>query len=144
MSRGVVLRAVTLALAVVHAFPASKHLAAFAGDPSLSEGWKGIGAALAIALYLLPPKRQARGILRLWRRSPLVLTVVSSLLVLVHAVPASDHLPRLLASPSFGDAWRGIGSLAALVWFLLPLGWQRRALAAGLGRRAFRPAVSSA
>ena len=45
-----------------------------------------------------------------------------------HAVPASEHVPKFLASPSWADAWRGGGSVLASFWFILPLPMQARAL----------------
>ncbi len=50
MRRPAILRVITLALAFVHTFPARRHLALFIEHPSLAEGWKGFGAALAIGL----------------------------------------------------------------------------------------------
>jgi len=130
MRRSVLLRAVTLTLAFVHTFPARKHLALFVAAPSWTEGWKGIGALVAIALYLLPVSLQARGLALLWRRRASMLRVAGVVLAVAHAVPASDHLPRFLATGSPGDAWRGIGAAFAVVWFVAPLRVQARLLAA--------------
>ncbi len=135
--RSRVVRAVTLGLAFVHTFPANKHLHALLAAPSLSEAWKAFGAGCAILLYLLPPSTQARAIVGLWRARRGLVTMASCALVLCHLVPASDHLPKLVAHPGFGDAWRGLGSVVAVVWFLLPLSWQSRALSL----LALRPAV---
>ena len=60
MSSTALVRLVTWTLAFIHTFPARKHLAAFLVAPSLDEGWKGLGALAAIALYLLPVRVQTR------------------------------------------------------------------------------------
>jgi hypothetical protein len=123
-----VLRLGTLALACVHAFPAQKHLLAFFEKPSLEEAWKGFGALVAIALYLLPVAVQARGLTQLWRGHRVLLRVAGVLLAAVHAVPASDHLPRLAQSFAWGDGWRGLGSAIAVAWFLAPVRLQRKVI----------------
>jgi hypothetical protein len=133
MRRSALLRAVTLALAFVHSFPARKHLLAFAADPSWSEGWKGIGAVFAIALYLLPVGVQSRSLAYLWRERRMLLRGAGILLAIVHLVPALDHVPALLAAPSWADAWRGIGATLAVAWFLTPLRMQA-ALISFVGR----------
>ncbi|WP_146651982.1 hypothetical protein [Labilithrix luteola] len=43
--------------------------------------------------------------------------LASMTLTLAHVVPARDHLPRFLASVSWGDAWRGFGACLAVFWF---------------------------
>jgi hypothetical protein len=121
---------VTLGLAFVHTFPARKHLLAFFEKPSLTEAWEGFGALLAIALYLLPVRVQARALTTLWRHHRGVLRACGVLLAIVHAVPAVDHLPRFVESVDWGDAWRGLGSAVAVVWFLAPVTLQGRVLAA--------------
>jgi hypothetical protein len=128
------LRIGTLLLAYVHTFPATKHLAAFAHSPSLSEAWKGFGALGAVCLYLLPLRSQVRLLRALWRRRR-VLAALTWVLAATHAVPALDHLPRFLGAPSWGDGWRGIGSALAVAWFLAPVVTQGRVIAA-VGRRA--------
>ncbi len=45
-----VLRAAMLLAAFVHGFPAWKHGRLFLSHPSLDEGWKAVGAILAIGL----------------------------------------------------------------------------------------------
>jgi hypothetical protein len=137
MRRTVLLRTLTLALAFLHTLPARKHLAAFIVTPSWTEGWKGIGAAVTVALYLLPIRVQVRGLQYLWRRRAPALRVAGILLAVAHAVPAVDHLPRFLASFTFGDAWRGIGAAIAVAWFAAPLPAQGRLLTALA--RAVRP-----
>jgi hypothetical protein len=127
--RNVLLRALTLALAFLHAFPANKHLTLWLAHPSVDEAWKGFGAVLAIALYMMPVGWQARALGHLWRQRRTALVAAGIVLAMVHAVPASDHLPRLLAHASWGDAWRGIGAAIAIAWFLMPLPVQARALA---------------
>jgi hypothetical protein len=129
MTRTDLLRVVTLPLAFVHSFPASKHLALFFAQPSLDEAWKGFGACVAVGLYLLPPLVQARALGALFRRHSLVLSLVALALAAAHGVPALDHLPRFAASPSWGDGWRGFGAAAAFAWFLVPLAEQARVLA---------------
>jgi hypothetical protein len=135
MRRHAVVRTLTLALAFIHTFPARKHLAAFAADPSWSEGWKGVGAVVAIALYLLPARLQSRGLVFLWRERRVLLRAFAAVLAVVHLVPAMDHVPALLREPTWGDAWRGIGSAVAVAWFLAPLAAQAR-LISWLGRIA--------
>jgi hypothetical protein len=128
--RNTFLRTLTLMFAFLHAFPAKKHLALFLAHPSLDEAWKGFGAAIAIALYLLPVRWQARALGHLWYRRRSLLVATGLLLSVVHLVPATDHLPRLLANPSWPDAWRAIGAMIAVAWFLMPLPVQARTLTA--------------
>jgi hypothetical protein len=135
MRRTAVLRLLTLTLAFVHTFPARKHLLAFFERPSLQEGWEGFGALVAIALYLLPVRVQARALTFLWREHRGLLRAGGVLLAVAHAVPAYDHLPRFAESLAWGDAWRGLGSALAVVWFLSPVTVQGRVLVA-LGRLA--------
>ena len=134
MRRSMLLRVGTLALGYAHTFPATKHLAAFARDPSLGEGWKGFGALFAVCLYLLPIHVQARGLRALWRRRH-VLSAVTWTLAAVHAVPLVDHLPRFVGAATWADGWRGIGSAIAVAWFLAPVSRQG-ALVAALARWA--------
>jgi hypothetical protein len=142
--RSVVLRAVTLAFAFMHTFPARKHLLAFAAAPSWSEGWKGFGALFAIGLYLLPLEVQRRGLAILWLERRVLLRAAGIVLAVVHLVPAIDHLPAFLATPTWADAWRGAGATFAVAWFLVPLRAQARAICL-LGRAArARPASLSA
>jgi hypothetical protein len=129
MGRSMLIRIGTLVLACVHTFPATKHLAAFAHSPSLSEGWKGFGALGAICLYLLPLRSQVRLLRVLWHRRR-ALAVLTWVLAAVHAVPAFDHLPRFLGAPSWADGWRGIGAALAVTWFLAPVATQGRVIAA--------------
>jgi hypothetical protein len=133
------LRLATWTLALVHTFPARKHLAAFFEAPSMHEAWKGFGALVAIGIYLLPVSLQARGLKALWRKRRNVLRASAVLLVVVHAVPAFDHLPRFLAAGHWEDAWRGIGASLAIGWFLAPLSLQARAIAALVRIRMPRP-----
>jgi hypothetical protein len=126
--RPLVLRAVLALLAFVHLFPAKKHLAAFVAAPSLDEAWKGFGAIAAIAIYLLPIRVHARVLGALWRDRRMVLSLAGWTLVCVHLVPALDHLPALMHTASFGDAWRGVGSALACAWFAAPVPLQARVL----------------
>jgi hypothetical protein len=129
MQRAALLRVLTLTLAFVHTFPARKHLAAFFVAPSLVEAWKGFGALFAIALYLLPVATQARGLTLLWKHRSRALRAAGLALAVGHAVPALDHLPRLIATWTFADAWRGLLSATAVIWFATPLHAQARLLA---------------
>lgn len=131
--RRLIVRAITLGLAIVHTFPARKHIGAFLERPSFSDGWEGLGALIAIGLYCLPVAVQARALAALWRRRRGFLRAAGLLLAAVHAVPACDHLPRLVALGRWGDAWRGGGALLAVLWFIAPLQLQARAIAL-LGR----------
>jgi hypothetical protein len=140
MRRTAVLRLLTLVLAFAHTFPARKHLAAFFEKPSLSEAWEGFGALLAIALYLLPVRIQARALTTLWREHQGLLRTLGVLLAAAHAVPAIDHLPRFVAALSWGDAWRGFGATFAMVWFLAPMTLQRRVIVAIADLVRLRPA----
>jgi hypothetical protein len=126
MGRFAIVRSITLALALVHTFPAGKHLVAFAAEPSWSEGWKGLGAAIAIVLYLLPVEAQMRGLAYLWRKWRSALRDAGVALAVVHLVPAIDHVPALVGAPNWADAWRGIGATLAVAWFLAPLRAQAR------------------
>jgi hypothetical protein len=121
-----VLRAITLGLAFIHAFPAQKHLGLFLEAPSLEEAWKGFGALLAVMLYVLPVGAQARTLHRLWMRRDVLLTATVLALAFLHGVPALDHVPRFWANPNWGDCWRGFGSVAAIIWFSLPWRVQSR------------------
>jgi hypothetical protein len=128
MRRSALVRALTLALAFVHTFPARKHLATFAVDPSWAEGWKGLGAAVAVAIYLLPIGVQSRGLAFVWRERRVLLRIAGIALALVHVVPALDHVPAFFGAPTWGDAWRGFGSTLAAAWFLAPLPVQGRVI----------------
>jgi hypothetical protein len=139
------LRIATWALAIVHTFPARTHMAAFFEKPSLADAWKGFGGVLAVGLYLLPIGVQARTLTALWRQHRSLLRAGALLLVLVHAVPAFDHLPRWLASGGWGDAWRGVGASLAVAWFLAPPSAQARAVRAlAHAARGGRLALSTA
>jgi hypothetical protein len=129
MRHPALLRALTLALAFVHSFPAQKHLAAFARVGTLGEAWKGFGALCAVGLYLLPLELHVRGLRALWRERRMALRVAGAVLAAVHAVPAFDHLPRFVATGDWADAWRGVGSTIAFAWFLAPLRAQATVIA---------------
>jgi hypothetical protein len=126
MASTALLRSATWTLAIAHSFPARNHLAALIEAPSFDEAWKGLGALVAIVLYLLPVRVQARALTALWSNCRGVLRTSALVLVVVHAVPALEHLPRFLSSGSWGDAWRGIGATLAVLWFLAPLRAQAR------------------
>jgi hypothetical protein len=117
-------RVIGIGLAALHLLPARKHLDLFFADPSLNEAWKGFGAIGAIGLLLLPLAWQLRALAAIsrwkWRIVPL------GVMALVHAVPAADHLPKLFVSFGFGDAWRGIGSILAIAFFVTPLRMRTR------------------
>jgi hypothetical protein len=128
LRKDVVLRFCMLALAWAHTFPATKHLSAFAESPSLEEAWKGFGSAAAVVIYLLPVAWIARALITTWRRHRATLSVAGWVMAVAHLVPAADHLPRLLASPSWANAWRGLGSSISAAWFVLPVPTQGIAL----------------
>jgi hypothetical protein len=142
MRRSTLLRVLTLALAYAHTFPASKHLVALWQHPSLDEAWKGIGAAIAVALYLLPVHVQVRGLRALWRRRVL-LGVTTSALGIAHAVPLFEHLPRFVATGGWSDACRGLGSAIAVVWFATPARQQAAALSAVARLTRLQPWMTS-
>jgi hypothetical protein len=123
-----VVRMLAWLLAWGHSFPAVKHLRALVAAPSLVESYKGLGAAAAVALYLAPTEWQARVLVGLWRQRRSFLTVASFALVITHAIPALDHVPKFLDDPTWADAWRGFGTAAAAVWFTLPTPIQARVL----------------
>jgi hypothetical protein len=126
--RNLVVRAGTLGLAFVHTFPARGHLTELVAHPSLAEAWKGLGALVATIFYLLPPSTQARALSHLWARRRALVGAMGLLLAAAHAVPAADHLPHLFDHGTFHDAWRGLGSALAVIWFLAPVPLQARAL----------------
>jgi hypothetical protein len=115
----VLIRGLMLVVAFAHSFPASKHLALLAREPSLDEAWKGLGAVAAMAVCLLPAGAQLRGARWLLRRRR-VMSGLAFVLAVAHLVPAADHLPLWVDAPSWGDGWRGIGALAAAVLFATP------------------------
>jgi hypothetical protein len=115
-------------LAFVHLFPAQKHLGLFFESPSVGEAWKGFGAVAAILFLALPRGRQVGFVTALWRRRRLA-SALGLGLAIVHAVPALDHVPAFLASFTWADAWRGLGSLAAMLWFASPVRFQGRVMA---------------
>jgi hypothetical protein len=129
MRRLSILRVVTLGMAFVHSFPARRHIGLFVEAPSLSEGWKGLGALVAIGLYLLPVRVQGRALATLWNGYRTPLRIVSMLLIAAHAVPAFDHVPRFVHLPSWSDFWRGFGSLVAIAWFACPQPTQAKIVA---------------
>jgi hypothetical protein len=135
MRRPAFLRALTLTLAFVHTLPAEKHLALCFHHPSAGEAWKGLGALLAVGLYLLPVRVQMRALRALWRERRAALRAGGLVLAVVHTVPALDHVPRFVATGQWPDAWRGLGAGLAVLWFLAPLRAQAVAVAA-MGRLA--------
>lgn len=138
LGRSNILRAGMLVLAYAHTFPAQKHVVLFAQAPSVAEAWKGFGACIAVAFYLVPPRIHARILCAIHRRLPTMLRVAGVLLALAHLVPALDHVPRFVASGAFADGWRGLGALAAATWFILPLPLQSWLLHAAWLSRAAR------
>jgi hypothetical protein len=134
-------RVLTLGLAALHTLPLRHHFADWLSRPNLSDAWKAIGAAIAIALLAAPFKLQARMAQLAWNRKG-VLVTLALVLVVAHLVPAADHVPKLIAPPNVGDAWRAIGSCAAVAWFAAPRGAQL-ALVRLLHRPALRLAHAS-
>jgi hypothetical protein len=118
------IRGVMLAAAFLHGFPATKHLRAFFAQPSWGEAWKGFGALAAIAIYMLPPSVIARAVIDVWRKHRVLVALAGWTLAWVHLVPALDHVPRFVESPTWGDGWRGIGALTAALWFVAPVSVQ--------------------
>ncbi len=115
MGRMTYLRGITIALAAMHLLPARHHLADFFASPSMSDAWKGFGALVAITLLALPQRVQARLATLVWKYRAIGVVIAAA-----HVVPALDHLPKLVASFTFGDAWKGLGATFAVLWFLAP------------------------
>ncbi len=115
MGRKTYLRGITLALAAMHSLPARHHLADFFAGPNPADAWKGFGALGAIALLVLPQRIQARLATLVWKYR-----LIGVVIAVAHVVPALDHLPKLFAAFTFGDAWKGIGATIAILWFLAP------------------------
>ena len=130
----------SVALALLHTLPARHHLEEMLASFTLSDAWKGVGAAGAVALLVVPVQRQAR-VIALLRRAHL-LFLAALVLVVVHLVPALDHVPKFLASPTFADGWRALGSCLAIVWFGAPRDFQlavmRRSVTTHLHPRVYR------
>jgi hypothetical protein len=126
--KALAVRLVTLGLAFAHLFPAKKHLALFVAHPSLGDGWRGFGALMAIALYLLPPTTQARLLVGLWTRARTTLRIAGLVLAAAHAGAALEYLPHLRHTLAWSDAWRGIGASIAVTWFVLDVRLQARVL----------------
>ncbi len=112
----------SVGLALLHTLPARHHVADMLARFNAADAWKGIGASVAVALLLVPVRRQARVIALL--RGAHLLVLASLVLVVVHLVPAFDHVPKLLAAPNFADGWRALGSCLAIVWFGAPRDFQ--------------------
>jgi hypothetical protein len=108
----------SVGLALLHTLPARHHLQDMVASFCASDAWKGIGAAIAVFLLAIPVQQQAR-IMAVFRRAH-VLGLAAVLLVIVHLVPALDHVPKFLAQPNFSDGWRAIGSCFAILWFAAP------------------------
>jgi len=121
----------SVGLALLHTLPARHHLRDMAAYFTASDAWKGIGAAIAVALLVVPVRQQA-GVIAILRHARL-LVLASALLVVVHLVPALDHVPKLLASPNFADGWRAIGSCLAIVWFGAPRDLQLAVMRRSIG-----------
>jgi hypothetical protein len=54
------LRAVGWSLAAIHAVPLVEHLPRFVGAGDWSDGWRGIGATIAVVWFLAPVSQQGR------------------------------------------------------------------------------------
>ena len=61
------LGAATLTLAAAHAVPALDHLPRFLAAPTWGDGWRGIGATLAVIWFLTPGSQQGRLLARVGR-----------------------------------------------------------------------------
>jgi hypothetical protein len=134
------LRWLTLGLAAMHLLPATHHLGRFFAEPSIADAWKGFGAVGAAAFLSLPTHVQARWLAVLWRRRVRGAAIAFAL-AFVHVVPASDHVPRFMHQASFGDGWRAVLTVSAIVWFAAPTALQQAVLRTlgRLGRRSRRP-----
>jgi hypothetical protein len=135
--RSTPLRWLTLGLAAMHLLPATHHLGRFFAEPSVADAWKGFGAVGAVVFLALPTRVQARSLAALWSKRGLGAALALGL-AFVHVVPATDHVPRFVHAASFGDAWRAVLTLTAIVWFAAPAALQRAVLRS-LGRRPGRP-----
>ncbi len=123
-------------LALLHLLPATHHGRDFIAAANDSDAWKAIGSAAAVLLVAMPTPWLMKLAARVRAR---YLGVVATLLAVAHVVPAADHLPKLLASPSWADAWRGVLAAVAVAWVASP-----RALQLRLVRFWFRPLRSQA
>ncbi len=117
------LRLIALGLAAMHLLPATHHIGDFVRSPSTSDAWKGFGAVFAVIALALPVRFQARIAKTLWTHRAWGMAI-SLLLVVAHLVPAADHVPKLVTSLAWSDAWRGIGASIAIAWFIAPRAWQ--------------------
>ncbi len=126
------IRPLLLGLALMHLLPATHHGRDLLASPNASDAWKAIGAAMAVGLLAMPTPWLVKlvGHTMKWRS----VSVAAALLAIAHVVPAADHLPKLFASPSWADAWRGILAAIAVGWFASP-----RALQLRIVRAWFRP-----
>ena len=127
------IRPLLLGLAVMHVLPATHHGRDLLAAPNAGDAWKAIGASAAVLLLTMPTPWLMKLVRRTQSRWHTV-SVAATLLAIAHVVPAADHLPKLLASPSWADAWRGVGATLAVAWFASP-----RALQLRLVRAWFRP-----
>jgi hypothetical protein len=127
------IRPLLLGLALMHLLPVTHHGRELLAAPSLGDAWKTVGASAAVLLLAMPTPWLMKLVGRTLNRGRTV-SVLATLLAIAHVVPAADHLPKLLASPNWGDAWRGIGAALAVTWFASP-----RALQLRLVRAWFRP-----
>ena len=131
------IRPLLLGLALMHLLPATHHGRDLLAAPTVSDAWKAIGAVLAVGLLAMPAPWLVKLVGRTSRWH--TVSIVATLLAIAHVVPAADHLPKLFASPTWPDAWRGLGAAIAVAWFASP-----RALQLRLVRAWFRPFRSSA
>jgi hypothetical protein len=119
------------ALALIHVFPVTKHLRLFATELSWDEAWRGFGALGAVVLVLglaLAPKTIRARVGNAMLRNPVRRVIVLGLLAWAHTFPVREHVPRMLASWDWSDAWRGLGATLAVLWFVAPRSFHARAL----------------
>lgn len=134
-TRPLALRALLVGVAAMHLFPIVRHAPLFLAARSLGEAWKALGPIVAIGVLLVAPPTLMRAATRGWRRHRVAFVATTCALAVAHAVPALDHVPRFLATPCWGDAWRGFGASIAAVWFAIPAATQAL-LTVGLVRAA--------
>lgn len=126
-------RALLALLALMHTFPLRSHLAKFLENASFADGWKWGGALVAIAICL-GPTRVRRAIGRVLKERPGLAMAVMALLVVAHALPTNDHLPRAILAPSWADTWRGVSALIGVLVFAWGVEQSRRRLAGRMAR----------
>ncbi len=116
-------RVIAVSLAALHVLPARHHLADMFARFNGADAWKGIGAAIAVAFLLLDCRVHSR-VIATFKKNPPLLPLGAALLVIVHLVPAIDHVPKFFAHVNFADGWRALGASIAIMWFASPRAFQ--------------------